>query len=362
MFASALSPAGLGGLADLPLFPPTASVQAHGVDQLYFFLVAVSTVMTVLIFAAIIWFAYKYRRSKNPTATQIEGSTRLELTWSILPFLIMLIMFWWGTRIFFANAQPPKDAMEIFVTGKQWMWKIQYPDGGREINELHVPAGQPVKLTMASEDVIHSFSLPAFRIKHDVVPGHYDTLWFTATKPGRYHLFCTEYCGTGHSTMIGWVNVLDKRDYDAWQSGAGRQGTLAEKGQQQFEQHSCSTCHLLDQQGRCPNLRGLYNKPVLLDDGRTVIADDAYIRESILDPNAKIAASFKPDIMPVFKGQISEEAVIQLIAFIKSLSPSTPASQQGSQQPPIVLAPPAPGAPSTSTSNSSRTPAGAQPQ
>ncbi len=349
-------------LADLPLFPPTASIEAHEVDQLYFFLIAVSAVMTILIFAAIIWFAFKYHRNRNPRATQIEGSTKLELTWSILPFLVMLVMFWWGTRIFFINAQPPKDAMEIFVTGKQWMWKIQYPDGGREIDELHVPTGQPVKLTMASEDVIHSFSIPAFRVKHDVVPGHYDTLWFTANKPGRYHLFCTEYCGNQHAAMIGWVDVLDKRDYDAWQSGGGRQGTLAERGQQQYEQHGCSTCHLLDQQGRCPNLRGLYNKPVMLADGRTVIADDAYIRESILDPNAKIAAGFEPGIMPVFKGQISEEAVIQLIAFIKSLSPNTPASQQGSQQPPIVIAPTAPGSSSTSTSNTSRVPANAQPQ
>lgn len=327
-------------LAQMPLFPPTASAQAHQVDLLYFFLLAVSGVMTILIFAAIILFAFKYHRRRSPRATQIEGSTKLELTWSILPFLIMLIMFWWGADLFFVNAQPPKDAMEIFVTGKQWMWKIQYPDGGREIDELHVPVGQPVKLTMASEDVIHSFSIPAFRVKHDVVPGHYDTLWFTPTKAGRYHFFCTEYCGNLHASMIGWVDVLDKKDYDAWQSGAGRQGTLADLGQQQYEQHGCSTCHLLDQQGRCPNLRGLYNKPVLLNDGRTVIADDAYIRESILDPNAKIVAGFESGIMPVFKGQISEEGVIQLIAFIKSLSPNTPASQQGSQQPPIVLAPP----------------------
>jgi cytochrome c oxidase subunit 2 len=349
-------------LADLPLFPPTASVQARGIDELYFFLIAVSAVMTMLIFAAIIWFAFKYQRGRHPRATQIEGSTKLELTWSILPFFVMLVMFWWGARIFFANAQPPKDAMEIFVTGKQWMWKIQYPDGGREIDELHVPVGQPVKLTMASEDVIHSFAIPAFRIKHDVVPGHYDTIWFTATKPGRYHLFCTEYCGNQHASMIGWVDVLDKRDYDAWESGAGRQGTLADQGQQVWEQHGCSTCHLLDQQGRGPNLRGLYNKPVMLADGRTVIANDAYIRESILDPNAKIAAGFQPDIMPVFKGQVSEEAIIQVIAFIKSLAPNTPASQQGSQQPPIVIAPTAPGAPSSSTSNTSKTPANSQPQ
>ncbi len=351
-------------LAALPLFPPTGSDVAHQVDELYFFLIAVSGVMTILIFAFIILFAFKYHRSRNPRATQIEGSTKLELAWSIAPFFIMLVMFWWGTKLFFLNAQPPKDAMEIFVTGKQWMWKIQYPDGGREIDELHVAVGQPVKLTMASEDVIHSFSIPAFRIKHDVVPGHYDTVWFTPSKPGHYHLFCTEYCGNQHASMGGWVDVLDQRDYANWQSGGGggRQGTLADQGQDMFEQHGCSQCHLLDQQGRGPNLRGLYNKPVLLADGRTIIADDAYIRESILDPNAKIVDNFKPDIMPVFKGQITEEGIVQLIAFIKSLSPSTPASQQGSQQGPIVIAPVAPGAPSTSNSNNSKTPANAQRQ
>ena len=347
-------------LADIPLFPPTASAQAHEIDLLYFFLTGVSVVMTALIFACIIWFGFKYHRNRNPRATQIEGSTKLELTWSILPFFVMLVMFWWGTKLFFTNAQPPRDAMEIFVTGKQWMWKIQYPDGGREIDELHVPVGQPIKLTLASEDVIHSFFIPAFRIKHDVVPGHYNSVWFTPNKAGHYHLFCTEYCGNLHASMVGWVDVLEKRDYDAWQSGAGRQGTLADLGQQQYEQHGCSTCHLLDQQGRGPNLRGLYNKPVLLGDGRTVIADDAYIRESILEPNAKIAAGFQPGVMPIFKGQISEEAIIQLIAFIKSLSPDTPASQQGSQQPPIVIAPTASGSSSTSTSNNSRTPSNSQ--
>jgi cytochrome c oxidase subunit 2 len=295
--------------------------------------------MSTLIFACIILFAWKYRRRSNVQATQIEGSTKLELTWSILPFLVMLIMFAWGAQLYFAAQQPPKDALEIFVTGKQWMWKIQYPDGGREIDELHVPVGQPVKLTMTSEDVIHSFSIPAFRVRHDVFPGHYDSLWFTATKPGRYHLFCTEYCGNQHAGMIGWVNVLDKRAYANWASGGGAQGTLAEQGEKLFQQFGCSTCHLLDQQGRCPMLRGLYNKPVQLSDGRTIQANDAYIRESILDPNAKITAGFEPNIMPVFKGQVTEENVIQLISYIKSLSPQTPVSQQGSQQRPVVIAP-----------------------
>jgi len=324
---------------DLPLFPPIASKQAGEINSLYWFISAVSILMTVLIFACIVLFAWKYQRRRHTHATQIEGSTRLELTWSILPFLVMLIMFVWGAKLYYAAEHPPKDAMEIFVTGKQWMWKIQYPNGIREINALHVPVGHPVKLTMASEDVIHSFSVPAFFVRHDVIPGHYDSLWFMPTKVGRYHLFCTEYCGNGHAAMIGWVYVMSDEDYAKWASGGGAQGSLAEQGQALFQQFGCATCHLLDTQGRCPNLRGLYNKPVQLNDGRTVIADDAYLRESILDPNAKIVAGFEPNVMPNFKGQVSEENVIALIAYIKSLSPTTPASQQGPQQRPLSATP-----------------------
>ncbi|MDQ2843041.1 MAG: cytochrome c oxidase subunit II [Acidobacteriota bacterium] len=326
-------------LADLQLFPVAASKQAGPIDSLYWFLTVVSAIMTLLIFAAVVYFAWKYQRRPGVKATQIEGSTTLELTWSIAPFLIMLIMFWWGARIYYSAQNPPKDAMEIFVTGKQWMWKIQYPDGMREINALHVAVGQPVKLTMASEDVIHSFSIPAFRVRHDVVPGHYDTLWFTPSKAGHYHLFCTEYCGNQHAGMIGWVDVMEPREYANWAGGGGGGGELATLGQQLFVQNGCSTCHLLDQQGRCPNLRGLYKKDVLISTGETVVADDSYLRESILEPNAKIVSGFQADIMPNFKGQLSEENVIQLIAYIKSLSPTTPPSQQGSQQPPIVLTP-----------------------
>ncbi|MGC2658422.1 MAG: cytochrome c oxidase subunit II [Bryobacteraceae bacterium] len=326
-------------IADIPLFPPAASAQAPEVDALYFFLNVVTVVMSVAIFAAVIYFAFKYKRRPGVQATQIDGSTKLELTWSILPFLIMLVMFGWGAKIFFAEAQPPKDATEIFVTGKQWMWKIQYPDGGREIDELHVEVGQPVKLTMASEDVIHSFSIPAFRVKHDVVPGHYDTLWFTPTQPGHYHLFCTEYCGAQHSRMIGWVDVLDKKDYQNWAAGAAIQGTLAEKGLTEFEQLGCATCHLMNQQGRGPNLSNLYGKQIYLADGSRVFADDAYIRESILNPNAKIVASFQPNIMPVFQDQISEEGINEVIAYIKSLSQDSPPSQDGSHQWQYVAAP-----------------------
>ncbi len=343
-------------LADLQLFPVAASEQAGPIDSLYWFLTIVSAIMTLLIFVGVIAFAWKYQKRPGVRPIQIEGSTKLELTWSILPFLVMLIMFWWGAKLYFAAQDPPKNAMEVFVTGKQWMWKVQYPDGGREVNELHVPVGQPVKLTMASEDVIHSFSIPAFRVRHDVVPGHYDSLWFTATKPGRYHLFCTEYCGNQHAGMIGWVNVMEPRDFANWQGGVGGQSAnLATIGEQIFQQNGCSTCHLLDQQGRCPNLRGLYNKPVQLNDGRTVIADASYLRESILEPNAKIVAGFEPNLMPVFKGSLTEENIVQLIAYIKSLSPTGPASQQGSQQAPVVIAPrdanaaPASGAAGTAT-------------
>lgn len=322
--------------AAIPLFPPVASEQAGQIDALYFFESAVTIVMTALIFAVVIYFAYRFRKSANPHPTQIEGSTKLELFWSISPFIVMLVMFAWGADLYYAAQNPPANAMEVFVTGKQWMWKVQYPGGGREINALHVPVGQPVKLTMASEDVIHSFSIPAFRVRHDVVPGHYNSLWFTASKVGEYHLFCTEYCGLWHSKMGGTVYVMEPRAYAAWVSGGGSQGSLAQQGEKLFQQYGCVTCHLMDQPGRCPNLKGLYNKPVQLNDGQTVLATEAYLRESILDPNAKIVAGYEPNVMPNFKGQISEEQVIQLIGYIKSLSPAAPASQTGPEMRPPV--------------------------
>jgi cytochrome c oxidase subunit 2 len=326
-----------GFLADLPFVAPIASKEAGEIDLLWWFLCAVSLVMTVLIFIGVIGFAFKYRKKQGVDPVPVHGSTVLEVTWTVIPFLVMLVMFWWGTELFFAAENPPKDTMEVFITGKQWMWKVQYPDGNREINALHVPVGKAVKLTMASEDVIHSFSIPALRVRHDVVPGHYDNLWFRATVPGRYHFFCTEYCGNQHSKMIGWVDVLDESEYGKWASGGGSGGTLAEQGQQLFTQNGCSTCHLLNEQGRCPILKGLYNKPVQLNDGRTVIADDAYLRESILQPNAKIVNTFEANVMPNFQGQLSEENVIQLIAYIKSLSPAA-APAQGGNQPAAVPA------------------------
>jgi cytochrome c oxidase subunit II len=308
------------------IFPARASENAGEVDALFGFLLVVCVAMTALIFALVALFAIKYRRRgpDDPMPKPIHGSVPLEIAWSVVPFLVMLVAFAWGTKLYFQNyAGAPKDALVIYVTGKQWMWKVQHPEGQREINELHVPTGIPVKLVLASEDVIHSFYIPAFRLKHDVVPGQYESYWFEPTQPGRYHLFCAEYCGTNHSAMTGWVTVMAPNEYQNWLAGSSS-GSMQEQGQQLFQQFGCAGCHLEEQQGRCPSLRNVSGRPVALDNGRTVIADDAYLRESILDPNAKIVKGYAHDVMPVFRGQIGEERLLQLIVYIKSLSAPAP--------------------------------------
>ncbi len=309
----------MGGLS---IFPESASTTAGQVDALYIFLLVVCIGMTALIFAAVFFFAIKYhRKSDLDRPKAIHGSLPLEIIWSVIPFLVMLVMFAWGTKLYFQNYSPPHTGtLDIYVTGKQWMWKIQHPEGQREINELHVPVGRAVRLILASEDVIHSFYIPAFRLKHDVVPGSYQTYWFEATKPGRYHIFCAEYCGTNHSRMIGWVTVMEPSEYEKWLSGGNTGGSMAAQGEKLFQQYGCVSCHLVDSPGRCPSLRNVFGHPVVLDDGRTVVADEAYVRESILNPNAKIVKGYPRDVMPVFQGQINEEGLLQLIAYVKSLS------------------------------------------
>ncbi len=307
--------------ANLPLWPDRASNMAGNVDALFIFLLILCGLMCVAIFVMILVFAAKYRRRKGVEAEQIEGSTALELTWSGVPLLIFMGIFAWGAIIYFQERTPPQDSAEIYTVAKQWMWKFQHMEGQREINELHVPVGRDVKMIMTSQDVIHSFYVPAFRIKQDVLPGRYTVAWFRATKAGTYHLFCAEYCGTSHSGMIGSVVVMEPAQYEQWLSG-GPAAPLPQAGKQLFMSLGCSTCHRLDTQGRGPNLAKLYNHPVLLEDGRTIIADDNYIRESILDPAAKITSGFKP-IMPTFQGIISEEQLNALVAYIKSLSQPT---------------------------------------
>ena len=303
----------------LPLWPENASTNAGNVDALYIFLVLVSGIMTLLIFTVLTVFAVRFRKRRGQRAVQIEGSTQLELTWSIIPFCVMLVFFIWGAVIFFQERTPPQDATEVYTVAKQWMWKFEHKGGQREINELHVPVGRDVKMIMTSQDVIHSFFVPAFRIKQDVLPGRYTTLWFHATKAGTYHLFCAEYCGTQHSGMIGWVVVMEPRDYEAWMSGGAGNQPLAVTGEKLFTELGCVTCHRSDTQGRGPNLAGVFGKPVLLEDGRTVTADENYVRESILEPGAKIVQGFKP-VMPTFQGQLSDEQLNALVAYVKSLA------------------------------------------
>jgi cytochrome c oxidase subunit 2 len=302
------------------LFPVQASTFAPDVDNLTMFLVAVSIFFTVLIFAAIFIFAIKYRRRSEQ---ELPGITHtglaLEIVWSVIPFGLTMVMFTWGASILFKMSRPPENTKQIYVVGKQWMWKVQHMEGRREINELHVPVGRPIKLTMTSEDVIHSFYMPAFRVKLDVVPGRYGELWFEPTKTGKFHLFCAEYCGTKHSGMIGWIHVMEPQEYQAWLSGGG-EGSLAQSGQKLFEDLACTNCHKSDNTGRCPNLTELFGKKVQLADGRTVTVDEAYIRESILTPGAKVVAGYQP-IMPTFQGLVTEENVLQLIEYIKSIGP-----------------------------------------
>ena len=315
-----------------PLFPQAASSIASDVDLLYFFILAVSSFFAVLVSALVVYFAIKYRRGHaDEVGHDIHGSIALELLWTVIPFILAMVMFFWGADLYFRIARPPADAMEIFVVGKQWMWKVQHPDGVREINELHVPVGRPVRITLGSEDVIHDYYIPAFRVKMDAVPGKLTTMWFTATKTGSYHIFCAEYCGTQHSGMIGQVIVMEPHDYEAWLAGGRSTGTAVENGEKLFTTLACITCHKTDSSGRGPILAGVFGSTVDLQDGRQVVADENYLRESIMNPQAKVVRSYQP-IMPTFQGTVSEENLLQLIAYIKTLKVAAPAAApQGGQ-------------------------------
>lgn len=303
-----------------PLFPEQASTLAARVDALFYFLVAVTIFFVALIFVTIVFFAVKYRRRAEDERPQpIEGNFWLEVVWSVIPLGLTMIMFVWGAIIYFDIYNPPNDALEISIVGRQWMWKAQHPEGQSEINELHVPLGQPVKLTMTSEDVIHDFFLPAFRVKQDVLPGRYTSLWFEATKAGEYPLYCAEYCGTQHSGMIGRIVVLEPAEFQKWLSGGATGMSMADLGESLFQRFGCHICHRAGGTAQGPSLTGLFGKAVRLEGGVTVTVDEDYIRESIIDPRAKIVAGYQP-IMPTFKGLISEEGLLQLIAYIKSLS------------------------------------------
>ena len=302
------------------IFPQQASNFAARVDALYFFLLGVTSFFAILVVTLVVIFAVKFRRRHaDEIGTAVHGALALELAWTAIPLVIAMTIFVWGASVFFAMARPPSNAMEVYAVGKRWMWKFQHVTGQREINELHIPVGQPVKLLIGSEDVIHSVYFPSFRTKMDAVPGRTTTMWFTPTRTGRYHLFCAEYCGMNHSGMIGSVIVMEPAEFQTWLAGGPASTNMAEAGQKLFTDLACVTCHHDDGSGRGPSLQGVFSSTVRLQGGGTVIADENYLRESIVNSQAKIVEGYQP-LMPTFQGLVSEEQLMQLIAYVKSLS------------------------------------------
>jgi cytochrome c oxidase subunit II len=322
-----------------PLFPPQASNFAGPIDLLYGLMVLLSIVFAGLLPFVILYLVVKYHRSmKADRSNPPEGNVRLEIAWSVIPLVLMLAVFFWGAYLYVQMRTPPAQTLEVYVIGKQWMWHVQHPNGKRENNELHVPVGQPVKLIMTSQDVIHSFYIPAFRVKQDVLPGRYTTMWFEPTLEGEYHLFCAEYCGTEHSKMIGRVTAMSLAEYQRWLDTTGpillpdgSEGVsapitvpdggdpLAAAGAQIFTEKGCASCHRDDGAGQGPSMVGLFGNQERFADGTTAVADENYLRESILNPTAKVVEGYQP-IMPPYQGQLTDDEILQLIAYIKSLS------------------------------------------
>lgn len=308
-------------LAKLPFMPERASTIAHEIDTLYLFTVGLSAVATLLISGVIIGFIVKYRRRKADDIGQREtAGDWLEITWTVIPAIVFLSLFFWGAKVYFDTYRVPEGADRYYVVGKQWMWKYQHPAGNREINDLHVPVGRPIELVITSEDVIHSFFVPAFRVKRDAVPGRYSTAWFEATKTGTYDIFCAEYCGAEHSLMIGKITVMEPADYEAWLEDKLPTTTLVASGEDLFKEKACNTCHRADSDARAPILHGVYGSEVALLGGERVTADDNYIRDSIINPAGKVVAGYQP-IMPTYKGQLTEEEILELMSYIESLEP-----------------------------------------
>ena len=296
--------------------PPQASTIAPQLDALVLFLLGVSLIISISIFTLIVVFCVKYRRRPDRTIGEPSRHTApIEITWTLVPMALAMIPFVWGAKIYLDEAQPPADALEIYVVAKQWMWKAEQPGGQAEIDALHVPTGRAVKLTMTSQDVIHSFYVPAFRVKADVLPGRYTTLWFQATQPGQYQLFCSQYCGTDHAAMIGQVFAMTPGDYASWlTNGSTATNSPASRGRKVFEQYGCADCH---ETGRAPNLQGVYGSTVLLSDGSSVLADESYVRGIILSSD-RVPVNYQHD-MPAFSGLLSEEDLANVIEYIKSI-------------------------------------------
>jgi cytochrome c oxidase subunit 2 len=303
----------------LPLFPQAASSYAQRVDQLYLALIGFSLIFSVGIFCAILYLAIRYRRrSPEDVAASRPDPRRLELAWTIVPFVLAMGLLAWGVDLFWESQTPARDPLEIAVVAKQWMWKVRHASGAREIDSLHLPVGRPVRLTLATEDVIHSFFVPAFRVKQDVVPGRYVTLNVEPNRVGEYHLFCAEYCGTSHPRMIGTVTVMAPADFESWLRSKATAETPLTAGRRHFESLGCRTCHGDRSTERGPALAGLFGRPVKLGNGRMEVADESYLRESIVEPGKKLVAGFRP-LMPPYRGRLSEEDLFELVSYLTSL-------------------------------------------
>jgi cytochrome c oxidase subunit II len=300
------------------LFPREASTIAPYADALYFFLLLITVIGLILVATLVFGFSIRYRKEKSPVATQVEGSTLLEATWTIIPLALFMVAWIWGALLYFRIYNPPTNAMNIYVVGKQWMWKAEHEGGQHEINALHVPTGRPVQLTMISQDVFHSFSIPDFRVKREVIPGRYSTVWFEATTPGTYHIFCTQYCGTKHSAMIGEVTVLSPEDYQKWTQESTSGMSLAQNGERLFASMGCNACHSGSAAARGPNLAGVYGSKLQLANGSQVLVNEAYLRDAILNPSQHVTAGYAP-IMPTYQGQVSEDGLIDLVEYVKGL-------------------------------------------
>jgi cytochrome c oxidase subunit 2 len=322
------------GIPGLPLFPEQASEHAGKVDTLFFFILGITGGVGMFVTLLLAVFAARYRRRRITDQTpRITGFPLLEWGWTLGPLIPFGIMFGWGLSTYADNFHPPPNSYEVFVVGKQWMWKVQHPGGQQEINELHIPAGKPVKVTFISEDVIHDFGVPAFRSKIDVLPGRYVSTWYSPTQPGRYHLFCDQYCGTGHADMVGSVIVMRPEEHAIWLRERADHSTALE-GRKLFLKLQCNSCHRNDAEGHAPVLEGLYSRRVALKNGGSVVADHKYIRESILLPAKQVVEGWEP-IMPTFQGQVTEEEVLQLIAYIRSLGRGDLPVPNNSSPPPI---------------------------
>jgi cytochrome c oxidase subunit 2 len=300
--------------------PMSASTVARDFDVLFAAMLLLAGVVAFGVCAAIVFFSVHYRHGSTASRGVVERKLRIEIAWVVIPLLLFIVIFAWAAADFMKLYDPPRDALPVYVVAKQWMWKLQQPGGRREINELHVPMGQPVRLVMTSQDAIHSFYVPAFRLKQDVLPGRYTSLWFTATRLGEFHLFCAEYCGSQHSQMVGRIVVMRPGEYARWAGDRNAQPSLAQYGFARFRELGCSGCHVAGSAVHAPSLRGLLGREVHLQDGRTLVADENYIRDSILLPKKDVVAGFEP-VMPSFAGQVSEEDIQALIAFIRSGAP-----------------------------------------